>query len=146
MTILQEKVHVAVQELKKVSLCLEKKSQKTNPNTFKTIQQYIRMFENSIREAMHIYFNPSESQLLFDYIKHLATKKDIKAILFIDANNSTDYAAGLMGLTRNIIGGNNVVSIFEKSREPEYSSHIIIGIKNNDEQNDIMLAAKLFCQ
>ena len=145
MKILQENVQVAVQELKKVSLCIEK-SEKTSPNTLKTIQNYTRIFENSIREAMHIFFNPSESRLMFDYIKHLAIKRDPKAILFIDANNSTDYAADLLGITRNILGGNNVVPIFEKGRETEYSCHIIIGLKSNNAQNDIMLAAKLFCQ
>lgn len=146
MKILQENVHVAVQELKKVSLCLEKNYEKTSPNTLKTIQNYTLMFENSIREAMHIYFNPSESRLMFDYVKHLANKRDLKAILFIDANNSTDYAAGLMGMTRNIIGVNNVVSIFVKDEKARYASRIIIGFKDNNEQNDIMLAAKIFCK
>ena len=139
--IIYEDIHVATQELNKVSICLEK-SEKTNPYTLKKTQRFSQSFATSISEALHISFQPTETRLLFDYLKHLATKRDISGILFVGANNSTDFVAGLLGMVRNTLGGNNVLSIFEKSGS---ECHIIIGIKKDNESNDIMLAAKLFC-
>lgn len=145
MKIMYEDIQVATQELKKVSICLEK-SEKTNPNTLIKTQRFTQCFETSITETIHIFFQPSEMRLMFDYLKHLAVQRYITGILFVGGNNSTDYVAGLLGVMRNMLG-DNLLSIFEKEgSESEYSSHIIVGIRKEKEHNDIMLAAKLFCK
>lgn len=143
MKITVEDKHYAVDELQKVYMCLEK-SEKTDPNTLKKIKNISQRFENSIDESIHIRFNSSEINLMMGYLKHIIIKRDLVAVLFIDAKNTTDYVGALIDMVQNELHG-NVVSIFEKNDTTRYSSHIILGLLKANSNNDVMLAAKIFC-